>query len=427
MRAINTLLVCQWFPPEPIVVPLSIATELHDRGHTVEVLTGIPNYPTGQVAAGYRPWRRSREIRDGLPVHRTPLYPSHDSSALKRMANYLSWALSSTLGGFRTIRRADVALVYSSPATAALAPAVWRAIARTPFVLLIQDLWPDSVAASGMARRGIVTTAAEWALHRFVAWTYRRAAHVVVISPSMIDVLASRGVPRDKITLVYNWASDEGAAASSATRSTARSELGIDEDAFVLAYAGNHGVAQGLRNVIEAAALIGEDHLDVVFVLAGDGVETPELVDLARSTARANVIFPGRLDATQMASLRLAADVQLVSLIDDELFAVTMPSKVQSILASAQPLIVVAPGDAAAVAHESGAGWAVPPGDPAALAAAALTARATSPTDLSEMAQAGRTYYEAAMGRDIGGHRLDVVLRNAADSTTSTLTNGEPR
>jgi hypothetical protein len=104
-----------------------------------------------------------------------------------------------------------------------------------------------------------------------------------------------------------------------------------------------------------------------------------------------------------------------------------MPSKVQSILASAQPLIVVAPGDAADVAHRSGAGWAVAPGDPQSLAAAARTARATSADELAQMAKAGKAYYEETMSKDIGGHRLDLVLRDAAGRATGPLTNGESR
>lgn len=413
MTSIATLLVSQWFPPEPIRVPLSIAQELQARGHVVTVLTGIPNYPDGRVPDGYRPWQPRSEVQDGVDVQRAPLYPSHDGSAVRRMLNYTSWACTSTIWGFGAIRRADVALVYSSPGTAATAPALWRWLSRTPYVLLIQDLWPDSVTSSGLIRQGLVARLVHAALDRFVSWTYRGAARIVVISPGMTEVLVARGVPRDKISLIYNWAPDETPQHAAAGQAMARAELGIPAGAFVVTYAGNHGPAQGLDRVIQAAGHFRPPS-EVMVVLAGDGLETAALEDQARRTGCQNVRFVGRLSSAAMATLRAATDVQLVSLTGDELFAVTMPSKVQSILASAQPLIVMAPGDAADVAEISGAGWAVDPGDAAGLVAAIEAARRLPADDLASKARSGRRYYEDTMSKDMGGASLDRLLRHVA-------------
>lgn len=113
----KAVFVSQWYPPEPAEVPRGIAKALASQGFDVSVLTGVPNYPTGVVADGYRASRASSETIDRLNVKRTPLYPSHDQSAIRRMLNYASWAFSATLLGQRPLRSADVVLVYSSPAT----------------------------------------------------------------------------------------------------------------------------------------------------------------------------------------------------------------------------------------------------------------------------------------------------------------------
>jgi colanic acid biosynthesis glycosyl transferase WcaI len=417
MTSIKTLLVSQWFTPEPVHVPLSIARELRSRGETVSVLTAVPNYPDGVVVNGYSPWSPSSERIDDFPVHRTPVYPSHDGSALKRMLTYGTWAVSSTVLGARRIREADVALVYSSPATAALAPALWGRLLRTPYVLLIQDLWPDSVTSSQFIRTGGMTRFLERVIERYVAWTYSRAAHVVIISPGMRDVMVARGVDPEKISLVYNWSSNDEVVDGAIDRTTSRQQLGIAPDAFVVTYAGNHGAAQGLRTVIDAAVQL-RNVPDVQFVFAGDGTDARSLRDLVREQRLENVRFLGRLSLDEMPGLRAASDVQLVSLIEDDLFAVTMPSKVQSILAAGEPLIVMAPGDAADVVRTAEAGWAVWPGNPAALAAAVLDARSRTHDQLAAMAASGRDFYERMMSKDVGGPRLDLVLRRAAAGRT---------
>src|ERR1022692_711072 len=142
---LNVAFVSQWFSPEPVHTPVWIAQALAREGLNVRVLTGVPNFPDGKVQSGFSPWRITREARDGFAILRSPLYPSHDGSAIGRIANYVSYAATSSLVGARLLRSSDVALVYSSPATAATAAMLARATSRTPYVLFVQDMWPDSV------------------------------------------------------------------------------------------------------------------------------------------------------------------------------------------------------------------------------------------------------------------------------------------
>ena len=141
---VRVLLITQWFDPEPTPKGLAFARELARQGFSVEVLTGFPNYPTGRLYPGYRMRWRERRLMDGVVVHRVPLYPSHDQSALRRAFNYLSFAFSVLIHGLAAAGRADVIYVYHPPLTVAAAGTLLAVLRRRPVVCDIQDLWPDT-------------------------------------------------------------------------------------------------------------------------------------------------------------------------------------------------------------------------------------------------------------------------------------------
>lgn len=401
--------ICQWFPPEPVNVPLWIPQELTELGWKVSVLSGVPNYPTGMVHSGYSPWRPLRERLHGLDVHRAPLYPNHGRSTVRRIANYLSWAASASVVGIRALRRVDVNLVYSSPATAGIPALIAKAMLGKPYALFIQDLWPDSVFSSGFLASGTVAKLA----HRGLTWLtqlcYRFADAVVVISPGLIDILKARGVPAEKLHLVYNWA-DEELFRPVEPDADLRRGLGIDGDDFVVMYAGNHGEAQGLDTFVRAITSLPAD-LRCHGVLVGSGTQKEDLQRLAEDHPRLHFLDP--VPSEQMASVLASADLQLVSLIDDPLFEITMPSKIQTCLASACPVLVCAPGDAARVATESGAGFAVKPGDEGALRNTLIEIAAMPRASLARMGRTGRYWYQKTMAASIGANKLSEILSAA--------------
>ncbi|WP_297625276.1 glycosyltransferase family 4 protein [Nocardioides sp.] len=393
-------------------MPRGIATALAGTGLDVRVLTGVPNYPTGVVADGYSARRPSREVLDGLPIRRTPLYPSHDASALRRLANYASWAVSGAVFGQGLLRSSSAALVYSSPATAALPAMVARTLWGTPYVLLIQDVWPDSIFASGFLT-GRAGRLARRVLDVLVGLTYRHAHHVAVTSPGMVDLLASRGVPRDKLSVIHNWVPDEPepAVALEATQHL-RESWGAGQDDFVLMYAGNHGQAQALEPVVEAFAALPPEsgcHL----VLVGDGVSRAGLVERFDVHPRIHLLPP--VPRHEMPAMMSASDAQLVSLADQPLFAVTMPSKVQSILAAGLPLVVSARGDSAEVVARAGAGVTVDPGDQQGLRDTVRRLAGIDRPGRTEMGRRGRAWYDEHMSRRVGSEALRALLVDAAE------------
>lgn len=401
--------VTQWYSPEPAAVPVGIAEGLARRGHQVDVVTGIPNYPTGHVYPGYRirPYQREGTVAR-VTVHRAALYPSHDQRAAHRVANYTSFAASAALVTRAKVPSPDIWLIYSSPATACI-PAI-RLLKRNrrPVFLMIQDLWPDSVLDSSLAAGRFRQLAGD-ALTRFCDFSYRYAAGVGVISPGMAEVLAARGIPRDKIHYTPNWTADPRAAAAergpSATLSASRAELGLP-DGRLWVYAGNFGDLQCLDPLIDAFARRPQASL----VLVGDGIMRDRLRAQADQLDAGNVHIRPRVSQADAQRLLESADVQVVSLADVPLLRTTMPSKMQTSLALGTPVLVHGAGDVAQLVTGAGAGWVASPHDIASLLAAIDHGLAAPQERLDAMGAAARDVYEREFTPEVGIAALEQAL-----------------
>jgi glycosyltransferase involved in cell wall biosynthesis len=404
-------LVSQWYDPEvgSAAVPGTIARALRGRGHDVSVLTGFPNYPSGDLYPGYRVRPYRREVLDGVPVHRAPLYASHDERPVRRAANYLTFAAGATAVGLSRLRDRQAMLVYWSPATAAVPAMALRRLARVPYVLLIQDMWPQSVTESGFLSSARARRATAL-LHRFCDTAYRGASSIAVISPGMADLVAARGVDARRIEVIPNWVDEQLFRPGDPSAFNA----GFDDGRFTVMFAGNLGEMQGLNVVTEAATLLRERD-DIGFVLVGDGVARRGLEAAVSERGLTNVSFVPPQSVDRMADVLAAADVQLVSLKDTPLLRVTMPSKIQATLASGRAVIGAVAGDAARTIEASGAGITVPPGDATALARAVVQMRDLGREALQEMGSAGRAYYVRELSQASGSARLEQLLAEAAD------------
>ena len=379
------LILGQFFAPEPHLKGLPFARELKARGHQVEVLTGFPNYPGGRVYEGYRirPWQR--ETMEGIRVTRVPLYPSHDSSPIRRILNYASFALSAATLGAVLTERPDVVYVYHPPPSVGLAAIALKAWKGVPFVYDIQDLWPDTVAATGMLNS---PTAIE-AIRKWCAFVYRHAGHIVVLSPGFKRVLAERGVPAEKITVIRNWC-DENASRNVEYDDAEAERLGM-RGRFNIVFAGTMGKAQGLDAVLEAAEICALRNPAIQFVFVGRGTERDRLGNV--SAGRVNVRFLPYRSPAEMPALFALADALLVHLKKDPLFEITIPSKIQAYLATGKPIVIGVAGDAADIVREAGAGIAVESENAEQIAEGALTLAGLGTDRLREMGAAGKAYY----------------------------------
>lgn len=394
------LLHTQWFDPEPTFKGLLFAKSLHKAGHEVEVLTGFPNYPGGNVYDGYKISFYQRELIDGVVVHRVPLYPSHDNSAKKRVFNYISFAASSLLLGLLKIRKIDVIYSYHPPLTACLSAVFLGLLKRVPVVVDIQDLWPDTLAATGMLKKPKALSI----VGKFCNLTYLLAAKVVVLSPGFKKRLVSRGVPEDKVQVIYNWCDEK------AISNFSPCELKLpDNGKLNLLFAGNLGYAQGLPAIVKAADILKSNNIAVNIVLLGDGVAKQDAVNMSQELELDNVFFLPRVPMSKVGALLSAADILLVHLNGDELFKITIPSRTQSNLAIGKPIIMGVEGDAAELVKQSGSGIICKPNSPELLAEAITSMVGKSANERAEMGQAGQKFYYENLSLEKGvKHFIDI-------------------
>lgn len=390
------LLISQWFDPEPTFKGLAFAKELVRRGHHVEVLTGFPNYPGGKIYPGYRLSFWQRESMDGISVLRVPLFPSHNRSVAGRIFNYCSFAVSASIGCL-FLRRPDVIYAYHPPATIGVPALMASWLHRAPLVYDIQDLWPDTVAATGMVRNRLALRL----LSKWCGLVYSRADRLVVLSPGFKLALTHRGVPNEKIEVIYNWC-DEKAIGTGHNIHAAG-----DETTFNVLFAGTMGMAQALDSVLEAARICADSLPRARFIFVGGGIDRDRLECKSREMALTNVQFLPWVPMHEIGHVLSTADVLLVHLKHDPLFEITIPSKTQAYLAVGKPVLMAVDGDAADLIRRSGGGITCKPEDPQAMADVVRELASASRERLSEMATSGRSFYVRELSLRVGTDRFE--------------------
>ncbi|MDR3455253.1 MAG: glycosyltransferase family 4 protein [Rhodoferax sp.] len=400
---VRVLLLTQWFDPEPTFKGMVFARELVRQGFEVEVLTGFPNYPGGKVYPGYKIKLLQRETIDDVQVTRVPLYPNHDQSAVKRVLNYLSFAASALFYGLFMARRADVMYAYHPPLTVGITASLIRLFRRIPVVYDIQDMWPDTLRATGM----ISNPRALSVVASVCQWVYRRVDHIVVLSPGFKRLLVQRGVPDAKVNVIYNWA-DEAALAAPQGQMPA-SFPGPEQ--FRVLFAGNMGKAQALDAVLDAAAVLQARGSRVCFVLLGGGVEVERLKHVVSERQLRNVVFLPPVPMAEVGTLLNAAEALLVHLRKDPLFEITIPSKTQAYMAVGKPLLMAVDGDAADLVRQSGAGVVAESEDAEAMVAAAEMLASLTPERLADMGQKAKYYYQEHLALRVGAARFGAIFR----------------
>lgn len=403
----RVLFLTQWFDPEPAFKGVRFVRALMEHGHDVEVATGFPNYPGGRLYPGHRLRPYRREVIDGVTVHRVFLWPSHDASSIGRTLNYLSFFATSLLWGLVFGRRYDVVYVYHPPITVGASAALFCAVHGRPFVIEIQDLWPDSVASSGMQG----TQRLARILGGICDFVYLRARLIVSQSHGIARRLAERNVPRGKIRVIRNWTEEFPIMRlPPSERETAERS----DDRFEIVYGGNFGLAQGLQCVMKAADLAARSEPRIRLTLFGGGAQTDELKRFATTLGSDSIrILPavGKAEATARYA---EANVLLVHLVRDPLFAITIPSKIQSYLAVGRPILVGAEGEAKDLILNAKAGLAATPEDVEGLAARMVEFVRMSAEAREAMGARGWAFYWSTLSEKLGVEHTLVALALAA-------------
>jgi colanic acid biosynthesis glycosyl transferase WcaI len=366
---VHLTLLTQYYPPEigaPQARLSQLAAHFVRRGHSVTVLTAMPNYPIGEIYRGYG-GRLQREYQEGVNVIRTYIYPTQKADFMRRLTNYFSFVLSSAICGSVLLGPMDYLLVESPPLFLGLSGFWLSRLKRARLIFNVSDLWPDTALRLGVLRPGsLACRMSEW----LETFSYRQSWLVTGQSEGILASIRER-FP-DCPTFHLSNGVDTQLFHPNRQTEDARATLNSKDNCIAL-YAGLHGLAQGLDQVLSAAeALRAEAGLR--FVLVGDGPEKRALLQQARQRDLINVCFLDPCPAREIPELLAAADVVLVTLKMHIPGAV--PSKLYEAMASGRPVVLAASGEAAAIVRQHQAGIVVEPGDIAGLTQALHTLRA---------------------------------------------------
>jgi len=356
------LVVSQYFWPENFRVN-DLVSSLTGRGHAVTVLTGVPNYPDGDVFAEFRsdPQRFAEYL--GAPVVRVPML-SRGRGGLRLALNFATFALSACLAGAWQLRgrRFDAIFVFEpSPVTVGLPAVLLRRLKRAPLAFWVLDQWPETLLAVGAVRSRRLLDAVGW----LVSFIYRRCDLLLAQSRSFIPQIRRYAGPRPRVEYFPSWSDAPPFVADQAAPAGEVPEL---PGVFTVLFAGNVGDAQDFPAVLKAAELL-KDREDIRWVVVGDGRRAEWLgQEVERRGLGARFSMLGRFPLERMPSFFSSADALLVSLKAEPIFAMTIPGKVQAYLASGKPVLAMLDGEGAELIERSGAGLVCAAGDSAGLA-----------------------------------------------------------
>ena len=396
------------FPPEtnaPAARTYEHARVWVERGHDVTVVTGAPNFPTGRIHEGYRNVPYTVAAMEGIRVVRVWTYVTANEGTFRRSLDYLSFMLSAVPAGL-VQSRPDVIVGTSPQFLTVLGAWALAALRRIPCVFELRDLWPESIAAVGAARDGPMLSM----LGRLAHFLYHKVDRIVAVTESFADILAARGVPRSKISVVRNGVNLSEFAPPGGPNGF-RSEAGIPSDEFVVAYVGTIGMAHGLAHVVDAAeATAGKP---IRYLLVGEGAEKAALVRAASERGLSNVTFMDGQPRERVPEILAASDAVLVHLRDDPVFDSVIPSKMFEAMAVARPIILGVRGESAEIVKRAGCGLTVEPELPLELAAAIDTLR-NDPGLRRSLGQNGRRAAEQEFCRRAAALKmLDALLETA--------------
>jgi glycosyltransferase involved in cell wall biosynthesis len=393
---VRILVISQYFWPENFRVN-DLVQELIGRGHELTVLTGLPNYPDGDVFPEFKKSPAAFSEFYGADVVRVPMF-ARKSGAISLILNYLSFMISASIIGVWKLRTkpSDVIFVFgASPVTVGVPAIVLRFLKKTPVFFWVLDLWPETLAAVGVVKSKRTLRF----IGRFVSFIYNHCDLVLGQSKSFLQNIARYCNDDNKIRYFPSWAENVFNASEGVLPAA---EVNLSVDYFNIVFAGNIGEAQDFPAILLAAELLKEKNYLIRWLIVGDGRMAPWLKrQIIERKLESHVVMLGRFPVERMPSFYACADALLVSLKLDPVFSMTIPGKVQSYLMSGIPLLGMLDGEGARVILEANAGFCCAAGDSEGLARLAVDLSKKSEAERQVLGKNGRHYVDSEFSKKV--------------------------
>jgi glycosyltransferase involved in cell wall biosynthesis len=384
--------VSQYFWPEEFRIN-DFVIELTKRGHEVTVLTGNPNYPKGRFYPGYG-FKYSVEFYQGIKIYRVPILP-RCKSIFTLVVNYISFVISGSIFAlFHKDKYDRIVGVNYSPITAVYPAIVYKMHHKTKLLLWVQDLWPESVRASGTVKSDFI----DRVLLAMTKNIYRHCDKIIVSNSGFIESILDKNVQKNKISLMPNWAEDLYEDESYIHPEKYRSLI---PEGFIVMFAGNIGEAQDFESILEAAVLT--KHIErIKWMILGDGRKKAWLLQEVLKRELSSTFFVlGRYQVEEMPSFFFHSHLVLATLKDEYIFSLTLPAKVQSYMAFGKPIVTMLSGIGNEVVDESNCGFTAKSSDFRKLAENVIKASQMPKEELTNLGLNGKKYYQEHFAKKV--------------------------
>ena len=372
-----------------------VCEELVRRGHRVQVVTDIPNYPLGKIYPGYRNRKNRNQVHNGVSIHRV-FTIGRRNNLFFRFLNYLSFAVASLLYVLRIREDFDVVFTnQTSPITMSGGALAYGKKHRKKVVLYCMDLWPASLAAGGIREGSLIYRGFE----RISKRIYGGADKILISSESFREYLERKFLISDEKIRYCPQYADIACEVSSY----------VEKDTVDLLFAGNIGAAQSIPTILYAAKIL-ENHKELRWHIVGDGSKLDYCKKLASEMKLKNVIFYGRKKCTEMQEYFALADAVLLTMFSDPFISLTLPGKTQTYMAAGKPIIGAANGEISLVIKRADCGFCAKAEDADGLAEAVL--KFMEYPDKPRLGSNARSYYEHNFSRNECMDRLEATLKD---------------
>lgn len=378
------LVVCQYFYPESFQIN-DICRELAKRGHEVTVLTGLPNYPSGQIPEAYRRGKRRDEYWEDVRIVRC-FEIGRRRGLFWLGLNYLSYCLSAAWKSCRLGKDFDVIYIYQlSPVLMAFPGIVMKKRLKKPAFLYCLDIWPESMRTVLHDRMPLLF----WAAKKVSSALYRDCDRIAVQSPAFLEYFETEHtISSDRLCYIPQYAESQYVG-----------EKAIEGGMFNFVFLGNIGTAQGI-DILLAAAEILRSSFRFTMHFVGDGSFLETTKELVRQKGLSDCVkFYGRRPPEEMPDFCRLADACLLALNTGSLIDATIPSKLQGYMAAGRMVIGAIGGPARNVIEEAQCGLCADPGDVAGLAEK-MADFMRDPEKYQDCGKNGRTYFERHFSRE---------------------------
>lgn len=401
------LIVSQHFYPEGFRVN-DLVDGFAERGYSVSVLCGMPNYPEGKWYPGYSGNGPFSDSYNGVPVFRSYEVPRKGNTSLRIFLNYLSWPLTAAIRALFLKTDYDIVICYNTSPVMMSFPAIVAAKSQhVPLVSYVLDIWPENLYTVLSVKSDLMKKTAQ----KVSDWHYSKADRLVSMSESLkANLLQRRAVKKKQIPIdVLPQHAEDFYATPLFDNALAEKFKGK----FLIVFAGNISPAQDLENAVEAVFNYASSYdRNLHLLVVGDGMSLDSVKSLVEAREVQDMVsFAGRVKPEEVPKYYGVADALLIPFSSNENLALTVPAKVASCMASAKPLVGYLEGEGRKAIGSAHCGLVSDPGNPKQLAQRIRELSLMTPEQRAEMGKNGFSYYLSNYSRKAILDKFDEIIK----------------